>query len=94
MTLEPGLPLSQTLGWRLTVHARARAAELGFTVAEVLLAAVDPEVTYRSRRFPDMATHQRGDLAVACWPDTRTVCTVLLRSAERWEHGRDVRSAG
>jgi len=83
--------LTRTLGWRLLGHARERAAELGYSRAEVLLAAAEPEVTYIANRYPGRAIHQRGDVAVVCWPADRVVCTVLLRTEQRWEHGRDVR---
>jgi hypothetical protein len=76
--------LRATLGWRLSSHARVAAASRGFTVAEVLLAAVSPEVRYTSYGYgEDREVRVAGDVAVVVNARTRTVITVL------WHHGTE-----
>jgi len=81
-----------TTGWRLTAHARARAAELGFELIELLLAAAHPELSYAQ---PDRGPHQamcvRGDVAVAVDLASLTIITVVLRRDDAWQHGKDAR---
>jgi hypothetical protein len=77
--------LRQTLGWRLTEHARSAARSRGFTVAEVLLTALDPEVTYTAYDYgPDREVHQRGDVAVAVDRSSKVIVTVLWRHVDEW----------
>jgi len=61
------------------------ADQRGIAIQEVLLAAVDPEITYcQSDRGLGRAMHQRGALAIVVHLDTSTVITVLHRDPERW----------
>ena len=78
--------------WRLSHHARRRAAELGYDPDEILRAAEDPDVAYEQTRFPGQQLRQRGDVAVAVDPRDQVVITVLLRRRDRWAHGRDGRA--
>ncbi|MFJ4680505.1 hypothetical protein [Kitasatospora sp. NPDC088783] len=77
---------------RLTLHARGRAAELGFPVDEVLACASEPEVTYGGNQGnPHERVHQRGSCAVVYNFATGSVVTVLLRTESDWEHGLHTR---
>jgi hypothetical protein len=77
--------LRQTLGWRLTAHARSAARSRGFTIPEVLLTAVDPEVVYTAYDYgPDREVRQRGDVAVAVVWSSKIILTVLWRHGEEW----------
>lgn len=80
-----------TLSW----HARRRIGELWFAVRDVVDCVRQPEQNYGSNPAygPDRRTYQRGDLAVVLHELTTKVVTVLLRSYDRWEHGRDHRGA-
>lgn len=81
--------------WTVSLHARQRATELGFTLNDVYLAVEHPEVTYvSSDEYGKSAfIHQRGDCAVAVLRDRKVVQTVLLRRTDEWLHGRDRRNA-
>ncbi len=77
---------TQTLGWRVTGHARAAATRRGFAMQDVLLAAAAPELTYSQENYgPGRAIHRRANIAVAVHAPTKTVITVLLNSAEEWD---------
>lgn len=82
-----------TTGWRLTKHARERARELGYTFAEVVLCADQPELTYTQTDYgPDECVHKRGDIACVVNLHSRVVVTVLLPLVDEWEHGRHTRA--
>lgn len=91
-TTHPSLT-GAALSWEISNHGRGRAAELGFSINEVLLTAAYPEVSYVSGPGypPGAMLHQRGDCAVAVLPSRRLVLTVLLRKTEQWTHGVDKR---
>jgi len=76
----------KSLGWRLTKHARETALRRDVEIHDVLLTAVDPEVTYTSGPAygVDREVRQRGLLAVVVNPDTQVVITVLLRQTAQW----------
>jgi hypothetical protein len=77
--------LQSSLGWRLSGHARTAARARGFAVADVLLACVDPQQTYPTLNHgPGREVRQRGHIAVAVDPHSKTVITVLLRSQQHW----------
>ncbi len=57
--------LLRTVGWRLSAHARAAAIRRGFPLADVLLAAENPEVAYtQEHRGAGRAVHQRDEIAL------------------------------
>ena len=77
--------LHQSLGWRLTSHARRATLSRGYTVEEVLFAVVDPEVTHTSYHYgPGRIVHKRADIQVVLDPHNKYVLTVLFRSHESW----------
>lgn len=79
--------------WTLTWHARKRIADRGFDLGEVHAACDSPDQTYTSYQYgPDVWTYQRGRVAVAVNPVTRTIITVLLRRDAHWTDG-DARTA-
>ena len=80
-------------GWTIRPHAADRAAELGFTLGEILRCAVEPSQTYCAGpgHPPEYRVHQLDDVAIVVHPGKREVVTVLLRTTRRWEHGRDHR---
>lgn len=81
-----------TSDWHLTRHARARAAELGFALTELLEAADAPELSYdQPTRGPHQAVRIRGDVAVGVDLRTLTIVTVVLRRPDAWRHGKDNR---
>ena len=87
-----GVPLIAG-GWRLSDHARRRIAERGFAIADVVMACNEPEQTYTSYQYgPDRWVYQRGHVALAVSPASRTVITVLLRAVDNWDDG-DARRA-
>lgn len=47
---------------RITTHAMAQAKAKGWTLRQVFLAHVDPDVTYPSGRYPGQVRHIRGNL--------------------------------
>lgn len=71
--------------WHLTQHARQRAAEFGYALVDVLLAAAMPDVAYDQPHYVGRV-HQRGHIAVAVIPERMLIKTVLKRQVERWEH--------
>jgi len=72
-------PPTEIAGWRLTRHAKARAAKRGFDDAELLAALERPEVSYTQTN--QRQVRQRGRVAVVVAPMTRVVVTVMFRSA-------------
>lgn len=71
------------LGWRLTNHARERMVQRGFTVAEVLHAAAQPDTVFiQPWRGPHTAIHQYGDCRAAVDTSTKKVITVIDRTSE------------
>ena len=78
---------------RLSWHAQVRAAELGFTSAEVEACVGFPEQSYPSHSSygPGRHMYQRGILAVVVDIHNNVVITVLLRTQRRWTHGIDDR---
>jgi hypothetical protein len=80
-------------GWTVRPHAADRAAELGFTLGEVIRCAAEPDQTYGSGpgHPPAYRVHQLRDIAVVVDPGNREVVTVLLRTTRRWGHGTDGR---
>jgi hypothetical protein len=86
-------PLAIGRGWRLTPHAAKRAEELGFEYEELLIAAVEPEVTYeQSARGDGEAICRKGDVTVGVHRPKRLIRTVVLTQHEQWAHGRDRRA--
>jgi hypothetical protein len=75
--------LRQSLGWRISPHARERAAQRGYTRQEVLCACVAPEVTHTSCRA-GLLVYKRGTVSVVVNPQAMAVVTVLHRSHEPW----------
>lgn len=78
---------------RLSWHAQKRAAELGFTSADVEKCVRFPEQSYPSHPSygPGRRMYQRRTLAVVVDIDNNVVITVLLRTQRRWTHGVDDR---
>jgi hypothetical protein len=66
---------NQPTPWFLTMHAIARAREMGVTRDEVVAVLDDPEIRYSARGGRFLAC--RGDLAV-CF-ENNTVVSVLWR---------------
>lgn len=75
-----------TLGtWKLTRHAREQIANRGFRLEDVAATCQLPEQRYTSYDYgPNRWVYQRGHVALAVDPSTRTVITVLLRSYGSW----------
>lgn len=83
MTTEAGL--SDSIGWRVTAHARDAATRRGFSLREVLLAVAAPDLTYPQENYGEgRALYRRGRVAVVVHAPSRTVITVLLNSADEW----------
>jgi hypothetical protein len=80
-------------GWTRRLHAADRAAELGFTLGEVLRCAAEPDQTYcvGPGHPPTYQVHQLDGIAVVVEPGSREAATMLLRITRRWEHGKDDR---
>lgn len=92
MSIDTGL--SQSVGWRLTAHARDAVARRGFCLPEVLLAASAPDLTYSQENYGDgRAIYRRGRVAVAVHAPSKTVVTVLLNSPDEWNDA-DCRASG
>lgn len=69
-------------GWRFTLHAKARMAEMGVDRREVLSAAVKPKVRYTGSRGhpPGREIRCRGRVAIVVRPaPAPRVITVLWR---------------
>jgi hypothetical protein len=77
--------LAGSVGWRFSVHARDVVRRRGFDKEGVLLACVDPQVTYTAYNYgPGRSVHQRGHLAVVVDRRALVVVTVLLRTQQSW----------
>lgn len=77
--------LGVSIGWRLCPHAREVAAARGFRRQDILLACVDPEITYTAYDYgPGRHVHQRGRVSVVVNPEAKIVITVLLRARDQW----------
>ena len=92
VTRKPEEPWRRKLRQRLeglwgTVrpHAADRAAELGFTLGEVLRCAAEPDQTYCAGpgHPPTNRVHQLAGITVVVEPSSRKVVTVLLRITRR-----------
>jgi hypothetical protein len=89
--------LQSTLGWRLTRHARAAAVSRGFTIAEVLIAAADPDLRYTSYVYGEgREVRCVDDVCAVVHAPSQTVLTVLWHHSEAWtnEQVRQARLAG
>ena len=80
-------------GGQLSGHAAASAAELGYSLDDVLRCLARPDQTYpcpesygQGRRM-----YQRGDLALVVHHESGIVITVLPRTGRAWSHGTDDR---
>jgi hypothetical protein len=79
-------PPTEIVGWRLTRHAQARAAEHGFDDAELFAALERPEVSYTQTNHGKLRqVRQESRVAVVVDPVTRVVVTVLFRSPAEWQ---------
>ena len=77
--------LQATLGWKLTRHARTAATSRGFTVAQVLMAATDPDLRYTSFIYGQgREVRCIGDVCAVVHAPSQTVLTVLWHHAEAW----------
>lgn len=77
-------------GWRITEHARARAAERGICDRDLRLTIEEPWCTYPQTDTygANRQVRSRGDWAVVVNPATRTLITVLFRSQAHYPHAR------
>lgn len=83
--VEDAEVLRQSLGWRLTTHARAAATVRRFDVRDVLLAAQAPEESWSQDYYaPGREMRCRGDVAVVVHVADRVIVTVLWNNEERW----------
>jgi hypothetical protein len=77
--------LQSTLGWRLTRHARTAAGSRGFTIAEVLMAAAEPDLRYTSYSYGEgREVRCLGTVCAVVHAPTQTVLTVLWHHREAW----------
>jgi hypothetical protein len=77
--------LRDTLGWRMSRHAKEAAASRGFALTDVLLTAVQPDLRYTSEPHgPGREVRICGDLAVVVHAPTLTVITVLWHHEQEW----------
>lgn len=67
---------------RISDHAIAQAAEKGWTLHEVWLAHIDPDVRYPSLRYPGQFRHIRGNLVVIVDERLNKAVTVYLNVEE------------
>jgi hypothetical protein len=91
-----GKAMQSTLGWRLTRHARAAAAARGFGIAEVLMAAAEPDLRYTSYSYGEgREVRCLGTVCAVVHAPSKTVLTVLWRHDEAWtdEQVRQMRLA-
>lgn len=78
-------------GWRVSDHARRRAAELGVDLLEVVRVATHPSQSYaQPNRGPGYGVRQGPAFALGVHEPTRTVLSVLRRDVERWEHALEL----
>lgn len=80
-------------GGQLSGHAATRAAELGYSLDDVLRCLARPEQTYPCPESygPGRRMYQRGDLALVVHHESSLVITVLPRTHRAWAHGTDDR---
>lgn len=77
--------LHNSIGWRLTHHARVAAAVRKFDIRDVLLAAQAPEEVWAQDYYaPGREMRCRGDVAVVVHVADRVVVTVLWNNEQRW----------
>jgi hypothetical protein len=72
------LPPEPEHAYHLTPHAASQAAAKGWSEADVLAAADDPDLVTENRRYPGQRRHVRGDLVAVVDPAEHTVVTVYL----------------
>jgi hypothetical protein len=72
--------------WTFSKHAIEKALERGFDPADLRECLLRPEQTYQShhRYGPDVQIFQRGRVALAVNPQSRTVITCLHRVQHLW----------
>ena len=77
--------LAATVGWHLTTHAKHAAGSRGFTAAQALVAATDPDVRHEQHhRGKGRFICQRGEVAVVVHLPSQTILTVLWRHEQPW----------
>lgn len=67
---------------RISDHAIEQARDKGWTLHEVWLAHVDPDVRYPSGRYPGQYRHCRGDLVAIVDERSNKCVTVYLNVEE------------
>lgn len=67
---------------RISDHAKAQAEAKGWSLHDVWLAHVDPDVRYPSGRYPGQQRHIRGDLVVIVDEARNKAVTVYLNVKE------------
>jgi len=72
----------RTLGWHLSPHAAERIHSRGIRPSQLVAALTSPDLTY-----PDRGDQIQtfGRLAVVVNPRSRTILTVLVTGASRWD---------
>lgn len=85
--------LAETTGVIISQHASIRAKELGFSADDLYRCVNQPEQTYvcPANYWPDRRMYQRGSISLVLHEISRTVITVLLRTGDAWQHGKDTR---
>lgn len=85
--------LAETTGVIISQHASIRAKELGFSADDIYRCVNLPEQTYvcPASYGPDRRMYQRGSVSLVLHEASRTVITVLLRTGDAWQHGKDTR---
>jgi len=80
------LPTEEMAKWRLTEHAEERADERLFTLTEVLVTAVMPEVVYPNgeSQYPGTWNRRRGDCRVVVNPRNFEILTVVDENRNQW----------
>ncbi|MGO4599467.1 hypothetical protein [Terrabacter sp. 2RAF25] len=85
--------LRDTIGWRLSAHARSAIEHRGFLERDVLAAAAHPELRYTCYNYgADREARIRGRLCVIVNAVTKTVITVMLH-AHNYQDDAIVRAA-
>lgn len=64
---------------RISNHAKDQAAAKGWSLWQVYLAHIDPDVTYPSGRYPGQVRCIRGNL-VAIIDATRNICVTVYEN--------------
>lgn len=78
---------------RITDHAKAQAAEKGWTLDEVYRAHVDPHICYPSGRYPGQQRHIRDNLVVIV-DAARNICVTVYENVVETELRPDQIAAG